>query len=30
LLGRVAELVAFGRQSGITRSELARMIESVP
>src|SRR6202035_124389 len=30
LLGRVAELVQLGRQSGITRAELARMIESVP
>jgi GntR family transcriptional regulator len=30
VLGRVAELVALGRQSGVTRAELARMIESVP
>ena len=30
LLGRVAELVQLGRQSGITRAELMRMIESVP
>jgi len=30
LLGRVAELVQLGRQSGITRAELAVMIESVP
>src|ERR1700728_3137322 len=30
LLGRVADLVALGRQSCVTRAELARMIESVP
>ena len=30
LLGRVAELVQLGRQSGVTRAELARMIETVP
>ena len=30
LLGRVAELVQLGRQTGVTRAELARMIESVP
>jgi GntR family transcriptional regulator len=30
LLGRVAELVALGRQGGVTRAELAPMIESVP
>ena len=30
LLDRVAELVQLGRQSGDTRAELARMIESVP
>src|SRR5487761_673119 len=30
VLSRVAELVQFGRQSGVTRAELARMIESVP
>jgi GntR family transcriptional regulator len=30
LLGRVAELVALGRRSGVTRAELATMIESVP
>jgi len=30
LLGRVADLVQLGRQSGVTRGELARMIESVP
>jgi GntR family transcriptional regulator len=30
LLGRVAELVQLGRQSGVTRAELARMVESVP
>src|SRR6202166_3759717 len=30
LLGRAAELVPPGRQSGVTRGELAGMIESVP
>src|ERR1700732_793926 len=30
LLGRVAELVQLGRQSGINRAELARMIGRVP
>ena len=30
LLGRVVELVQLGRQSGVTRAELARMIEGVP
>src|SRR5580658_9696786 len=30
VLARVAELVAVGRRSGITRAELARMIQSVP
>jgi GntR family transcriptional regulator len=30
LLARVAELVQLGRRSGVTRAELARMIESVP
>jgi len=30
LLDRVAELVQLGRKSGITRAQLARMIENVP
>ena len=30
LLGRVVELVQLGRQSGVTRAELVRMIEGVP
>ena len=30
LLEKVTELVQLGRRSGITRAELARMIESVP
>jgi GntR family transcriptional regulator len=30
LLDRVAELVQLGRQSGITRAQLARMVENVP
>src|SRR5271155_1101627 len=29
LLDKVAELVALGRNSGVTRADLARMIESV-
>jgi GntR family transcriptional regulator len=30
VLSQVAELVALGRRNGITRAELARMVESVP
>jgi GntR family transcriptional regulator len=30
VLAKVVDLVQFGRQSGYTRAELARMIESVP
>jgi GntR family transcriptional regulator len=30
VLSKVVELVQLGRQSGVTRTELARMIEGVP